>query len=104
MGIPVRGITVPCLDRPFHQGLASEENAQTGAKVPNERRHSNVHVRRIALLLLCGLLALTGLAGAAEKATSGEVFPFKVYKQTLDNGMRVVAIPYDSPGTLAYQI
>jgi zinc protease len=63
-----------------------------------------VHVRRIALLLLCGLLALTGLAGAAGTATSGEVFPFKVYKQTLDNGMHVVVIPYDSPGTLAYQI
>jgi zinc protease len=63
-----------------------------------------VYVRRIALSLLCGLLALTGLAAAAEKAASGEVFPFKVYKQTLDNGMRVVAIPYDSPGTLAYQI
>ncbi len=64
-----------------------------------------MHARRIALLPLCGLLALAGLAGAAEKkATSGEVFPFKVYKQTLDNGMRVVVIPYDSPGTLAYQI
>ena len=63
-----------------------------------------MHARRIALLLLCGLLALTGLAGAAGAATSGEVFPFKVYKQTLDNGMRVIAIPYDSPGTIAYQI
>lgn len=63
-----------------------------------------MHVRRIALLLLCGLLALTGPAGAAGPATSGEVFPFKVYKQTLDNGMRVVVIPYDSPGTLAYQV
>jgi zinc protease len=55
-------------------------------------------------LLLCGLLALTRLAGAAGKAASGEVFPFKVYKQTLDNGMRVVVIPYDSPGTLAFQV
>ena len=65
-----------------------------------------MYVRRITLLLLCGLLALAPVAGAAAKAaaSSGEVFPFKVYKQTLDNGMRVVAIPYDSPGTLAYQI
>ena len=65
-----------------------------------------MHARRIILLLLCGLLALPPLAGAAAKAaaSSGEVFPFKVYKQTLDNGMHVVVIPYDSPGTLAYQI
>jgi zinc protease len=64
-----------------------------------------VHVRRIALLLLSGLLALTSLAGAAGKAAaSGEVFPFQVHKQTLDNGMRVVAIPFDSPGIVAYQI
>ncbi|HEX9942017.1 MAG TPA: pitrilysin family protein [Thermoanaerobaculia bacterium] len=56
-------------------------------------------------LLLCGLLAVTGLAGAAEKAAaSGDIFPFKVHQTTLDNGMRVVAIPYDSPGTVAYYI
>jgi zinc protease len=69
-----------------------------------------VHVRRITLLL-CGLLAVAMLAvaipaGAAGKtaAASGEVFPFKVYKQTLDNGMKVVAVPYDSPGTVAYYV
>jgi len=63
-----------------------------------------VHVRRIALSLLCGLLALSGLAGAAGTAASGKVFPFKVYKNTLDNGMRLVVIPYDSPGTVAYYV
>src|SRR3954451_21013655 len=105
MGIPVRGITVACLGRPPDSGGPfSEINALTGVRFRTERRHSNVHVRRIALLLLCGLLALTGLAGAAGPATSGEVFPFKVYQQTLDNGMRMVVIPYDSPGTLAFQI
>jgi zinc protease len=55
-------------------------------------------------LLLCGLLAIstTTVAGAAEKGASGDVFPFKVYKQTLDNGLKMVVIPYDSPGTVAY--
>ncbi len=64
-----------------------------------------MHVRKITLLL-CGMLAVAALAGAAGKtaAASGEVFPFKVYKQTLDNGMKVVAVPYDSPGTVAYYV
>jgi zinc protease len=55
-------------------------------------------------LLLCGLLALAvGTAGAAEeKGASGDVFPYKVHKATLDNGLHVVVIPYDSPGTVAY--
>jgi zinc protease len=63
-----------------------------------------VQIRRIALPL-CGLMALAAVAGAAgTKATSGEVFPFKVHRQTLDNGMNVLAVPYDSPGTIAYYI
>jgi zinc protease len=62
-----------------------------------------VHVRKLTLLL-CGMLALTRLAGAAGApgAPSGEVFPFKLYKHTLANGLKIVVIPYDSPGTLAY--
>ncbi len=56
-------------------------------------------------LLLCGLLAMASLAEAAEtSAASGDVFPFKVHKTTLDNGLRVLAIPYDSPGTVAYYV
>ena len=59
--------------------------------------------------LLCGLLALAALAGLAaadttKAAASSDVFPFQVAKTTLDNGMRVLAIPYDSPGTVAYYI
>ena len=53
-------------------------------------------------LLLCGLLVIATLAGAAEKGASGDVFPYKVHKTTLDNGLQVVVIPYDSPGTVAY--
>jgi zinc protease len=60
---------------------------------------------RISLLLLCGLLAVTPLAGTAQTtAASGDVFPFKIHKTTLDNGLRVMSIPYDSPGTVAYYI
>lgn len=59
----------------------------------------------VKISLFCGLLALATLAGAAETAAaSGDVFPFKVHKTNLDNGMPVMAIPYDSPGTVAYYI
>ena len=40
----------------------------------------------------------------AKPAASADVFPFPVSKATLDNGMRVLAVPYDSPGTVAYYI
>jgi len=64
----------------------------------------NVSVR--IRLLLCGLLASATLAAAANAAAaaSGDVFPFQVAKTTLDNGMHVIAIPYDSPGTVAYYV
>ena len=38
-------------------------------------------------------------AGNHEAA---KVFPFTVHEQTLDNGLHVVVIPYDSPGVVAY--
>jgi zinc protease len=47
---------------------------------------------------------MTALAGVAEAAASGDVFPFKVSKTTLDNGLQVLAVPYDSPGTVAFYI
>jgi zinc protease len=74
-----------------------------------------VYARRI-VLLLCGLLALTSMAGVASAASAAnaaagkpapaasEVFPFKIHRQTLDNGMKLVAVPYDSPGTIAFYV
>lgn len=55
-------------------------------------------------LVLCGMLALATVAGAqtADKAAPGDIFPYKVHETTLDNGLEIVVIPYDSPGTVAY--
>ncbi|MDX1501863.1 MAG: pitrilysin family protein [Thermoanaerobaculia bacterium] len=39
---------------------------------------------------------------AAGAATGQEIFPYEVAQTTLDNGFKVVAVPYDSPGTVAY--
>jgi zinc protease len=42
------------------------------------------------------------LAAAAPPATAAsDVFPFAVHDQTLANGLRVYAIPFDSPGLVA---
>ncbi|MDP9121258.1 MAG: insulinase family protein [Acidobacteriota bacterium] len=56
-------------------------------------------------LVLCGLLAVA--AGAAHAApptgqATAEVFPYPVHQTRLDNGLEVIVIPYDSPGTVAY--
>lgn len=58
-------------------------------------------------LMLCGMLAAAALAGtqaAVAQAASGDIFPYKVRETTLDNGLDVVVIPYDSPGTVAYYL
>jgi zinc protease len=48
---------------------------------------------------LCLAVALVALPVAAD-----DIFPFKVHQTTLDNGLKVVVVPYDSPGTVAYYV
>jgi zinc protease len=60
---------------------------------------------RFSALLLAGMLAGGGIANAADTAkpaASRDIFPFPIHETTLPNGLRVVVIPYDSPGTVAY--
>jgi zinc protease len=45
------------------------------------------------------VLALTGAAGASM---AKDIFPFAVTTRTLDNGLKVVMVPFDSPGLVAY--
>ena len=51
------------------------------------------------LTLLCFVVTaiILGSTGASSK-----VFPYKVNEVVLDNGLKVVSIPYDSPGLIAY--
>jgi zinc protease len=63
-------------------------------------------------LALLGLLCLAAAGHAAPAAQAaktaapqsapGDIFPFKIHEATLGNGLRVVTIPYDSPGIVAY--
>ncbi|HXU33696.1 MAG TPA: pitrilysin family protein [Thermoanaerobaculia bacterium] len=49
------------------------------------------------------LLALAACALSARAAEpSADIFPFPVAQKTLANGLQVVAVPFDSPGTVAY--
>jgi zinc protease len=44
-------------------------------------------------------------AAAAEQpagSDTSDVFPYPVHRQTLDNGLQVVAVPFASPGVVAY--
>jgi zinc protease len=54
--------------------------------------------------LALGLLALAALSHAAPAAAQapGDIFPYEIHQTTLDNGMKVLVVPYDSPGTVAY--
>jgi len=49
-----------------------------------------------ALAVAFGALALS------TASTAAEIFPYAVHEQQLDNGLKVVVVPYDSPGTVAH--
>jgi zinc protease len=58
---------------------------------------------RIRMTLL-GLLALLSLAPMAHAAQQGDIFPFQVHETRLDNGLQVLTIPYESPGTIGFYL
>ncbi len=53
---------------------------------------------RNGVLLTAAVILLTGTANADP------IFPHEVHEKTLDNGLQVVSVPYDSPGTVAFMI
>lgn len=59
----------------------------------------------LACMVLLAVIAGTpAVAQGAPEADKGgdQVFPYPVHQTTLGNGLTVVAIPYDSPGIVAY--
>lgn len=58
----------------------------------------------MSLRIPTALLGLLLTATAAHAASQGDIFPFKVNETMLDNGLRVLTIPYESPGTVAYYL
>jgi len=50
---------------------------------------------------LCALVAAAAILAGAE-AGMAEVFPYPIHEEILANGLKVVSIPYDSPGVVAF--
>lgn len=52
---------------------------------------------------LCAVLALATLpALSAAPDQSGNIFPYPISRSTLDNGLTIISIPFDSPGIVSY--
>jgi zinc protease len=55
-------------------------------------------------LAVLGLLLAAAAHAAAPQQSPGDIFPFKIHEAKLDNGLKIVTIPYDSPGIVAYYL
>ena len=54
-------------------------------------------------LLVCLIAVLTPAARAsAEDAAPAPILPYPIQKTTLENGLALVSVPFDSPGIIAY--
>ena len=51
------------------------------------------------LAVPAGILVIAVFAGAVR---AGEIFPYRVHEKILANGLQVVVVPYESPGTVAF--
>ncbi|HTY37530.1 MAG TPA: pitrilysin family protein [Bacteroidota bacterium] len=59
-------------------------------------------VRFSGILLLLCLAAATVLAHAPKKPKESKIFPYQIHQVILENGLKVVSVPFDSPGIVAF--
>src|SRR5215217_2658045 len=57
-------------------------------------------MRRPILALLTVFLGAS--LAPAQEAGPGRIFPYPIKTTTLENGLTVLSVPFDSPGILAY--
>ncbi len=57
-------------------------------------------VRFTAILLFA--VIMVSIHTAQAKGEQGKIFPYPINIVTLDNGLKIVSIPFDSPGIIAY--
>jgi zinc protease len=64
---------------------------------PKEDKVSKLACMTLVAALIAGCLALPATA-------DDKIFPYEVHQKELENGFRVVTVPYDSPGIVAYLV
>src|SRR5260370_41892083 len=47
-------------------------------------------------------VGLASVTFAAARPDQSKIFPYQINQVTLDNGLKIVSIPFDSPGIVAY--
>jgi zinc protease len=58
---------------------------------------------RIAILVaLVPLVVAVLSAGSDDVKGTAKVFPYPIHQTVLDNGLKIISIPFDSPGIIAY--
>lgn len=58
--------------------------------------------RRLAVWSLCGCLLLTAALARAAESDAQAIFPYPIHESVLDNGLKVISVPFDSPGIISY--
>ncbi len=53
-------------------------------------------------LMLVPLIATVVHAAPPDSRKDGKVFPYPIHQTMLENGLKIVSIPFDSPGIVAY--
>jgi len=59
-------------------------------------------IRTVGILLLFLAPVALVFAQGKKEAKESKIFPYQVNQVTLDNGLKIVSIPFDSPGIVAY--
>ncbi len=58
--------------------------------------------RSLGILLVVALPLAFVMAQSQSGTSESKIFPFPINQVTLDNGLKIVSIPFDSPGIVAY--
>jgi zinc protease len=57
---------------------------------------------RSSTILLFGFLAIIVVTQNESRCGESRVFPYPIHQVMLENGLKIVSIPFDSPGIIAY--
>src|SRR6185312_15109932 len=62
----------------------------------HESLETKMHIR------VAWLFVFVLAAAPQAHAQGGKIFPYPIRQDALDNGLRVISVPFDSPGIIAY--